>query len=406
MTQFVCKVGTASGDIVEMTFRAQNESALRRELADKGYHLFRLKRSIGLSTLLPTSPLGRDRVRMGDFVVFNQELAALLRAGLPLLQSLDIMLERMQNPAFRRALLDIREKIKSGVALSDAFRSHGDLFPRIYSATLVAGEKSGNLEPVIRRYVSYQKLAEASKKKVIAAMVYPAFLFAFMISAVGYLLLGVIPKFADFFAVFNAELPPLTVFLLGIAGFLRDHIFLVVLGLGAAVVLFIGWLQRPGSKALVDRGLLRIPVMGTVFHLLATSQLCRSLSTLLAGGMPLVQAIDIAAQSIGNRFLGEKVGPVSEKVREGKSFASSLEATGYVSNLTVELAKVGESTGSLAEMMSNVADFCDEEVENRLEILLSMLTPIVLLLMGGLVAIMILAIYMPLFELASVSRAS
>jgi len=400
VAQFVCKVGTAGGDIQELIYRAESETSLRRELSDKGYHIFRVRKSLGLGSLLAAAPFGRDRIPPSQFIVFNQELAALLRAGLPLLQSLDIMLERMKHPLFRRTLTDVRDKVKSGIALSDAFRAQGSLFPRMYSASLVAGEKSGNLEQVIRRYLNYQKLTEGTRKKVIASLVYPAFLLLFMLGAVGYLLLVVMPKFSEFFGAFNAELPPLTVALLGIANWVRDHFLLVVAALAAGATALYLWARGEHARATLDRLLLDLPFAGTVLRLFATSQLTRSLSTLVAGGIPLVQAIDIAARSIGNRFLGETLLPVAERVREGKSFAASLEGTGQVSNLTVEMAKVGEATGSLAEMLANVADFCDEEISNRLEIMLSMLTPVVLVAMGGIVAVILLALYLPLFELA------
>jgi type IV pilus assembly protein PilC len=399
-------VGTASGDIQELLFRSESEASLRRELADKGYHVFRVRRSLGVGSLFSAAPFSRERIPASEFILFNQELAALLRAGLPLLQSLDIMLERMKHPLFRRVLTDIRDKVKSGTALSDAFRAQGELFPRMYSASLVAGEKSGNLEQVIRRYLNYQKLTEGTRKKVVAALVYPAFLFVFMLAAVSYLLLVVMPKFSEFFDTFNAELPPLTVALLAVATWVRDHFLAVSLSLLAGSTFLYFWAQGHHARATLDRFLLDIPFVGPVLRLFATSQLTRSLSTLLAGGIPLVQSIDIAARSIGNRFLGETLAPVAERVREGKSFAASLEATGQVSNLTIEMAKVGEATGGLSDMMANVADFCDEEISNRLEIMLSMLTPVVLVVMGGIVAMMLLALYMPLFELAgAASRA-
>lgn len=406
MAQFVCKVGTASGDIQEVIFRADSEDSLRRELSDKGYHIFRVRRSLGLGSLLSAAPFSREWIPSSEFIIFNQELAALLRAGLPLLQSLDIMLERMKHPLFRRVLTDVRDRVKSGTALSDAFRAQGELFPRMYSASLVAGEKSGNLEQVIRRYLNYQKLTEGTRKKVVASLVYPAFLFVFMMAAVSYLLLVVMPKFSEFFNAFNAELPPLTLALLTLASWIRDNYLLVASALAAGAAFLYIWARGEHSRATLDRLLLDIPFVGPVLRLFATSQLTRSLSTLLAGGIPLVQSIDIAARSIGNRFLGETLLPVAERVREGKSFAASLEATGQVSNLTIEMAKVGEATGGLSDMLSNVADFCDEEISNRLEIMLSMLTPVVLVVMGGIVAMMLLALYMPLFELAgAASRA-
>jgi type IV pilus assembly protein PilC len=403
MGQFLAKVGTTTGAIEELALSAASEKVLRDDLRDRGYHVFWVRKSLGLPSLKSLFR-GQKRISQTEFTLFNQELAALLRAGLPLMQSLDIMLERMQNPLFRSVLEDVRNKVKSGTALSDAFRSHGDLFPRIYSASIVAGEKSGGLETVIQRYVQYLKLTEGTKKKVVAAMVYPIFLFITLIIAAAFLLLWVVPRFAGFFEGFNAKLPFLTVVLLTIARILQDNIWILLAIFAGTAYVFFSWSRREGSKAVIDRYLLRLPFLGSVFHLFATSQLTRSLGTLLSGGIPLVQAIDIAAGSIGNRHVGQAVVPVAERVREGKSFSTSLEETGEFSNLTIEMVKVGENTGGLAEMLQNVADFADEEIDNRLNLMLSMLTPIVLLFMGGMVAVILLSIYLPMFDLINATR--
>lgn len=404
MSQFVAKVGTPTGDIEEIALTASSENQVRADLSERGLHVFWVRRRLGVPSMRSFFQNGRQRITQTEFTLFNQELAALLRAGLPLLQSLDIMLERMKNAYFQRLLHDVRDKVKSGTALSDAFRSHGDVFPRIYSASLVAGEKSGGLEAVINRYVEYLKLSEGTKKKVVAAMVYPAFLFVSLVVAAAFLLLWVVPRFAGFFEGFDADLPVLTVVLLTIANTLQSYFVPIVVALAGGSAFFYVWSRRESSRRIIDRTLLKLPFLGPVLHLFATSQLTRSLGTLLAGGIPLVQAIDIAAGAIGNRHIGAAVRPVAERVREGKAFSSSLEETEEFSNLTVEMVKVGENTGGLAEMLQNVADFADEEIDNRLNLMLSMLSPVVLLFMGGLVAIILLSIYLPMFDLINAAR--
>ena len=403
MTRFLVKVGTLTGEIEEMNLSAENKLALQKDLQEKGLHVFWIKRHFGLNRL--RNPLKfRERISQTEFTLFNQELAALLRAGLPLLQSLDIMLERMHNILFKSALTEIRNQVKSGTALSEAFRMQGNLFPRIYSASLVAGEKSGELEQVITRYVRYLKLSATTRKKVVAALIYPLFLFTTLIFAAAFLLLWVIPRFAGFFDGFDAKLPLLTVVLLTLATTLREHILFIITIAGGLGIALYWWYRSEDSKAFVDRLALKIPFIGPVLHLFATSQLTRSLGTLLSGGLPLVQAISIAANSIGNLHLGRAVGPVAEAVREGKSFSSSLDNTSEFSNLTIEMVKVGENTGGLADMLQNVANFADEEIEHRLNMMLSMLSPIVLLFMGGLVATILLSIYLPMFDLISATR--
>ena len=402
MSEFLCRVGTTAGDIREIALRADSEGAARRELAESGYHIFSVRRSLQLSSLASAFRRGPSRIKTTEFIIFNQELASLLRAGLPLLQSLDIMLERMNNPQLRRVLTDVRDKVKGGVSLSDAFRSHGDLFPRIYSASLLAGEKSGSMEEVIRRYVQYLKLTEGTRRKVTGALIYPAFLFAVLAVAAAILLFHVVPTFGGFFESFQADLPPLTVALLTFANTVREHYLLLLFLLTLSGLAFYVWSRQKSSRATIDRIKLRLPYFGELLRLFSTSQLTRSLSTLLAGGIPLVQSIEIAAGSIGNRFVGEKVRPVADRVREGKSFAASLDGTGQFANMVVEMTKVGETTGSLAEMLGSVADFSDEEIENKLNIMMAMLTPVLLIVMGGFVAMILLALYLPLFGLAGV----
>jgi type IV pilus assembly protein PilC len=246
-------------------------------------------------------------------MIFNQELSALLRAGLPLLQSLDIMLERMKNPLFQQVIADVREKVKAGTSLSESFRSHGDLFPRIYSASILAGEKSGSLEEVIQRYVGYLKLMEATKNKVIAALVYPVILFTALIGAASFLLLWVVPRFSGFFHGFDTELPLITIVVLGVANPFRANLYIIVPAFFAALALGFIWSRKSGSRVTLDRFKLRFPFLGPVLHLFATSQLFRSLATLLAGGIPLVQSIEVAAASVSNRFIGESVSPVADK---------------------------------------------------------------------------------------------
>ena len=402
MSQFICKVGTSAGDIREIALQADTEVTARRELAESGYHIFSVRRSFQLASLASLFQRGPGRIKLTDFIIFNQELASLLHAGLPLLQSLDVMLERMSNERLRRVLADVRDKVKGGTSLSEGFRSHGELFPRIYSASLLAGEKSGSLEEVIRRYVQYLKLTEATRRKVTGALVYPIFLFAVLIVAASILLFHVVPTFGGFFDNFNAELPPLTRALLIFANTVRGNYLLILGTLALGVVAFFLWSRRESSRATLDHLKLESPYFGRLLRLFSTSQLARSLSTLLAGGIPLVQSIEIAAESIANRFVGDKVRPVADRVREGKSFAASLEATKEFPHTMIEMVKVGETTGSLADMLASVADFSDEEIENKLNIMLAMLTPVLLIVMGGFVGLILLALYLPLFGLAGV----
>src|SRR5438045_3306669 len=246
---YVCKVGTPSGEVVEQTFSAPDESALRNDLEQKGYYLFSVRRGFGLREL----GLRKPYIPTEKLLVFAQELAALLKAGLPLVQSLDIMLERQQEPTFRRSLETIREKVKSGIALSDAFKAEGGLYPPIFSASLIAGERSGNLEGVLRRLVGYLRLTNALRKKAIAAAVYPILLFVMMGVLLAVMLLKVIPQFQDFYAGMDLELPLITRVIMGIALGFKRNLFWVLLALVGGWVAFKACSRREGSGILIDR---------------------------------------------------------------------------------------------------------------------------------------------------------
>jgi type IV pilus assembly protein PilC len=334
-------------------------------------------------------------------LIFAQELAALLKAGLPLFQSLDVMLDRQRDPVFRQSLHTVREKVKAGVALSDAFRQEGELYPPIFAASLVAGERSGTLDGVLRRFSQHLRLNQTLKKKAVSASIYPLVLLTMMAVLVGVLLVFVIPQFQNFFEGLGAELPLPTRILLAVAAFVRAHLFWILLGAGITATGFWYWLRREGAPVALDRALLRVPYFGGLMRMYATSQLMRTLSTLLAGGLPLVNAIDVASASVGNRAMARALRGATERIREGASLTSALESTAMLEDLPLEMVKVGEQTGALGDMLNAIADFYDEELDTRMAAVLSLVEPVLLVLMAVIVAGMLLAFYLPMFQAIS-----
>jgi type IV pilus assembly protein PilC len=394
---YVCKVGTPAGEVVEQTFSAADESALRTDLEQKGYYLFSVRRGLGLSQLgLRTPNIPTERL-----LIFAQELAALLKAGLPLLQSLEVMLERQPDPVFRRSLHTVRDKVKSGMALSEAFRAEGKLYPPILAASLIAGERGGNMENVLRRLVQYLRLTNALRKRAIAASVYPIMLFCMMGALLAVMMLKVIPEFQQFYAGFDLDLPLITRVLMSVAVGLQHHVFLFLAALVGAFVAFRLWARREGSAIAIDRSLFSVPYLGGLMRMYATSQLARTLAALLHGGLPLVNALEVASNSIGNRAMAAAVAGATRQIREGRSLTAALESTAMVDSLTLEMVKVGEQTGALADMLNSVADFYDEEMETSMAKVLSLVEPVLLVFMAVIVAAMLLAFYLPLFEAIS-----
>ncbi|HEY3053895.1 MAG TPA: type II secretion system F family protein [Thermoanaerobaculia bacterium] len=400
MPEFIVRVGTPDGDVAERHVQAISVRAAQEELRRQGMFVFDARRgTYSLRELLPI----RKAISTERFLLFNQELLALVKAGLPIIQSLDIMLERQKNPRFREILTDIRDKVKSGVALSDAFASYGDLFPPIYSTSLRAGERSGDLEGVIRRFLRYQKMIVQLQKKVIGALIYPVILILLSTAMVFIMLTVVIPKFTEFFAGFDAELPAFTRMMIALAMFLRHNLLVVFGSLAVGIFLFRKWITTAG-RMLWDWFKLRLPIVGGIFHRFAVLQFTQSLGTLLSGGTPMVPALEIASQSITNQAVSSKVFGIVQNVREGEPLWRSLETTGVIGDLAVEMIKVGESTGALTEMLGNVSEFYDEEIEARLARMVAAIEPLILVFMGLVIAVLLYAFYLPLFQLSTVGQ--
>ena len=331
----------------------------------------------------------RRTVNTREFLVFNQELATLLKAGMPLVQSLDLLRRRVESPVFRGVLDDVHEKVRSGTALSDAFAAHGGLFPRVYTASLLAGERSGNLDAVLRRYVEYTKIIATVKRKTISALVYPAILSALALVLVSIIVLKVVPAFSDFYTQFRRQAAAHHPCHHGRLRFRPLPVLAVVLGLvvAAAVRCSSDGCGSRGRKAKAPPLAPRLPMLGDVARKFATSQMARTLATLLGGGLPLVNALDIAAHSIGNQYMAAQLEIVSTRVREGESFAAALEARGTCfPDVAVKMAEVGESTGALQDMLNTVADFYDEEISTNMERFVTLVEPVLLVVMGMVIA--------------------
>lgn len=400
--EFRCRLGTPNGEIVEGVYVAQSEAHLRRELEDKGLHVLALRPRGGLS--LPGLSLGRRKPKIArhEFVVFNQELATLLKSGMPLVQSLDILRARLTNPVFKAVLDDVHEKVRSGTALSEAFQAHGELFPTVYTASLMAGERAGNLDAVLRRYVAYAKVIETVRKKTISALVYPAILVGLALVLVSIIIIKVVPTFSDFYLSFDAELPLSTRAIVAVSDFVRGNLLLLIVAALGSAAAFYTWLKQPGQRVRFDHAVMRLPIVGASVHKFATAQLSRTLATLLGGGIPLVNALEIASRSTGNRYMAQEMSLVAQRVREGQGFAATLLDRKVVPDVGIKMIEVGESTGALQEMLNSLADFYDEEIDTEVSRFVTIIEPALLIIMGIVISAIVLALYLPLFELTSV----
>jgi type IV pilus assembly protein PilC len=398
MPEYVARIGWPDGGVGEESIISPDRSAARIEFERRGAHVFEIKER---SARLGFGFRRRRRVKMAAFLVFNQELVALLKAGLPILRSIELLLERQQNAVWKEVLTDIRDRITAGASLSDAFAAQGDLFPPLFSTSLKAGEKAGELEPVLRRFIKYQKTIVALRRKVVGTLVYPAILIAVSVGLISILMTFVIPRFTEFFSEFGSDLPLLTRVVMGTATAIRSHIVWIVLGVAIAVFGLRRWAQTDRGREFFHAQLLRLWFVGGIFRRFSISQFTRSLATLLSGGTPLVPSLETASEAIGNRYVSRKIAGTVPRVREGGELWRALEDTGMMTNLTVEMVKVGESSGALEEMLNSASEFYDEEIDAQLARVVSFVEPAVLVFMGIVIATILMAVYLPLFTILS-----
>ncbi len=399
MPEFVCRLGAPDGSVVEQRRVAASPDALRRELEGEGFHIFSL--AAGRSRFRIPLFSRSEKVGGQDFLLFNTQLRTLLHAGLPLAQSLDLLKGQQTNPHFGALLEKIHQQVTTGVALSDAFLALGDTFPRLYANSLRAGERTGELEQVLMRYVEYQRLVEAVRKKIVSALTYPAVLLTLSIGLVFILMLRVIPAFRDFYVQFETELPLPTRFVLGAADFTKNNFVFIILGGILVGYAFRVWRSSSTGRLLTDRWILHIPLVGRLNHLFALSQFARSLAILLGGGTPMVPALDTSATSVSNAYVAELFLGCVQEVQEGRPLSEALEDTRQAPEMALAMIRVGESTGALPEMLQHTSDFFDEAIEFSLTRIVTLFEPLILVIMGLVVAGLLLAVYYPLLTIVS-----
>jgi type IV pilus assembly protein PilC len=400
VSEFRVKAGWPDGSVAEQAVMAADIGAARLDVERRGGHVFEVRRK-GFSLFSGGKSARKGRIKMGEFLIFNQEMIALLKAGLPVVRSFELLLERQKSPVLKRVLTDVRERVNSGASISEAFAEEGDLFPRLYWTSLKAGEKSGEIEAVLRRYLKYQKTVIALTRKVVSTLVYPVILISLSIVLIAILMTYVIPRFSEFFKDFDADLPALTVIVLGIATFLQKNILFVLGGLAGVGFVASRWFKTTAGRLWLDAVALKVPIVGGIFRRFAITQFTRSLGTLLGGGTPLVPALENASDAIGNRSVSRRVAAVVPRVREGGELWKALEQTGIFTDLTIEMIKVGESSGALEEMLAAVSEFYDEEIDLLLARVISFVEPAILVIMGGVIVTILLSVYLPMFRLMS-----
>ena len=396
MAEFVCKVADATGRVFSQVEAAQSVDEARQKLADRGLFVYSVKAQGGLVGAV----LSRKRTKAvggSDFLIFNQQFNTLIRAGLPILKALDLLSDRVAAPKLRPLLSEVRQRVRDGSLLSEALTEQGS-FPKVYTTSVLAGEKSGNLSGVLEYYITYQRVTTGLRKKLISALIYPTILVIAAVSIVSYIVAYVIPQFARLYADMNIQLPVATRILITVTVEFRPYLLLGLGAIVAAALAVYSWSRTEAGSLVVDRTKLKLPVIGNIWIKFQVAQFVRTLSTLLTGGTPLVQALDTAADSITSRLVGDAVRKAAQLVKEGQSLHAAMAATGIVPDLAMEMVEVGEASGALPSMLTSVAEFYEEEVNLRLTTLIAIVEPAILVFMAVVVLFILLALYLPIFS--------
>lgn len=399
MAEYLVKVADERGHLSEQVENARSEAELRDRFSQQGFLVYEVK-ARGLFADGGIHLPQRRRVKMAPFIIFNQQFVTLIRAGLPIMNALDLLVKRQKEGLFRNLLENVRDRVKSGELLSAAFDAQG-VFPKIYTTTLLAGEKSGNLEEVLNRYVGFQRLAMSFRKKLQASLVYPALLITMVVIMLTFLVTFVVPQFATLYQQLGTQVPPLTAFMLSI-GRAGQRYFLVLIAALAALIFAIWRSARSEAGAeRIDQIRVKLPALGNIWLKYQVAVFARMMATLLSGGLPLVPALETAGSSIQSRYLRKAINYATQKVREGRPLSKSLEETNTFPELTVEMLEVGESTGALPAMLTSVAEFYEEDVQNALAAAMSLIEPAILIVMGTVVAFVLISLYLPIFTLGA-----
>lgn len=402
MPIFRCKIATPSGRILEKRMIGQSKASVKAELEREGNFVLQIKRAEGL---LGGFGIGRGltKIRLKDLIVFNQEFSVLIKAGLPIPAALDAIIEKGKEGELIDILKDVRREVAGGATLSSAFSKYEDIFSSLYIAALQAGEKTGSLVVALNRHVQYLKKIDQIRRRIISASVYPMILTLVSIAALLFLLLYVVPTFTRTYFEAGTELPALTRILLSVTTALRANLIFVGLLILLGLFFYLYVRNTPGGRRLIDRWKISLPVMGSVYLHYSISKLSRTMATILGAGMPLLEAVKISAGVLKNTFIRERLDEITTRVEHGTGFAEALASSGIFPPLCVRMISAGENSGSLDQVLNDLAEFYEEDVDTRLSVLTSAIEPALMIVMGVLIGLVVLAMYLPIFQLASVA---
>jgi len=398
MSEFVCKLGTDAGRVFTQVEEARSEEEVRQRLRAQGYLILSVHAKEMFS--LPRRTARAGKVRPDEFLIFNQQFLTLSKSGLPLQKSLDLLAHQSRSDALRLAIEAVRDKVRSGALLSEAFESTGS-FPKIYCATVRAGERSGSLDKVLSQYLTYQKQSRGFRKKFISALIYPAFLVVFLGGLIAFVIDFVVPRFASLYADMDVQLPALTTFVISFAMQVKRFSWVIVLIVAGAALLLKTVFRTEHARLTWERMKFRLPLVGGLLLKFSVAEFARTLAVLLQGGTPIVPALDTAQGSVGSPWLARAISQARTEVAAGKELSASLRTSGFFPPIALDMMEVGETTGAMSNMLDALAEFFEEDVNIDLETRLGLVGPIMIAVIAVIVAFVLIAFYLPLFSMAA-----
>lgn len=383
------------GKKIKGKLRAANDAVVRADLRKQGVTPIKVQKQITLS-------FGKPQITSGDIAIFSRQLATMMKAGVPLVQALDIVGKGHDNASVQELILAIKADIEGGTSLTNALRKHPLYFDDLFCNLVEAGEQAGVLETLLDRIATYKEKTESMKKKIKKALVYPASVIVVGIIVTAILLIFVVPVFAELFESFGAELPAFTQLVLDLSYFVQDYWWAILLGIAAtAIILSNLWKRSPKFRELVDRAMLKAPIFGAIMHKSALARFARTTSTMFAAGVPMVEALESVAGATGSVVYGNAVKEMREDIATGQSLRLAMEQQQLFPHMVKQMVAIGEESGSLDDMLGKVADFYEEEVDNAVDAISSLMEPLIMVVLGTLVGGLVVAMYLPIFKLGT-----
>jgi type IV pilus assembly protein PilC len=401
MAKFQWEARSRTGSAQKGVMEAPSQAMVEAQLKKYGFSGITIKEEgKGMKKELKLPGFGKKKVQTKEIVVFTRQFATMIDSGLPLVQCLEILSSQQENRTFKDVLLKVKESVESGSTFADALSKHPAVFDKLYVNLVAAGEVGGILDTILNRLAAYTEKSMKLKKQIKGAMVYPATVMSIAVIVVGVILVFVIPTFAKMFAEYGGELPAPTRIVIGLSNFIVKYFILILIAIFGIIFAFKKYYASANGRKTIDRFALKAPIFGQLIRKVSVAKFTRTLGTLVSSGVPILDGLEIVAKTAGNVVVEEAIMKVRQAISEGKTIAEPLQQSGVFPPMVVQMIAVGEATGAMDAMLSKIADFYDDEVDDAVGALTAMMEPLLMVFLGVVVGGMVIAMYLPIFKIA------